>query len=225
MNVRATEGLTPGAGRPAEKAAGADGLIKELRDLELSSDPAKAMLKSYRGILDRAKRLPAPEQWRVTYQAIATLTAIENAQDAPKPIRAIDRFMRRMVRVLGSGGIDSLLNSMTRGGPRLHAGAETALARITRAAAPPRIFSVLESTKDLLPKGTSQAQLLVGDAKLTIERGSKGNQVRFEGASGKPLDQNTLLSREGERAPHSAQAFAHLLRHALVAQSRTTPPE
>ena len=209
-----------GAATPAAVATIRDEVGAQLNKLELSSEPPEVMVDKYRAILAKAADLPPAAQWEVTYQAISVLTAIEAARDAPGPIRAFGRFMRRMTQLLGDGGIGSLLRSSIRGGPSVHADAEVALAKIARAPDEQRIQALIETSPGLLPPGVDQVRLPVDKGALLIQRAaSDGNTVTLEDAKGAPQGKDALLAYLKDTASPLAQEFARELRRAIAASA------
>lgn len=201
-----------------------DDVVSALQKLELSSAPADVMLDQYRGILAKAADLPPAVQWEVTYHAISVLTAIEAAQDAPRPIRALGRFLRRLTRVMGDGGIGGLLRRTIRGGPGVDADAEVALAKLARAPNEGRIKALLETSPGLLPPGVDQVRMPLEDGALVLTRATGGrNTVTLTDAAGAALGDEALLGRLKEEAAPMAQDFARHLRKAIATASRPAP--
>jgi hypothetical protein len=219
MNTSGVTAEATGLSREVEpKPVTADAIVQKLKKIELSKKPAGEMLAAYRSTLAEGKHLPAEDQWKITHQAIATLTAIEGARDNPGIIRGLDRFMRRATRLLGGGGIESLLDRVTRGGPRVHPAAEKTLAKVARAPDENRIFSLLENSPQLVPDGSERLDVLVGNARLSVERAGEKNRVRFHDSAGRSLGPRALLDRDGPNAPRTAHALGRTIRRAVAAR-------
>ncbi len=190
-------------------------IVADLKKLEVSSAPADAMLDRYNAILAKAEGLPASAQWEVTYHSISVLTAIEAAQDAPAPIRALGRFMRRVIQLVGEGGVGSLLRRTIRGGPRLGSDAEVALAKLARAEDAAKMQSILQSSPELLPAGADALRVPLESGTLVLQPNGLGVGTRFEDAAGKDLGEAALHGALKSEAA-MAQEFARTLRATIA---------